>query len=301
MQIADGTTVTVKVNGNLVQGVVDGYNTKYQLHYIRLADGSRLLRKVLSTVSAVATTVDQNEGEEALPSVPTTRRFSINTRFDFLERFVKMVACGPSNSLVISGAGGLGKSFTVKKVLKANNLVEGQDYVIIKGYATSKSIYRKLYECSDMLVIFDDCDSVIKEQTSVNILKAALDSEAVRTVTWLAESRGEDSLPNQFEFTGKVMFLTNIDADKVPQPLVSRAQMVDVGMTVDEKIERMHTIVADIRVEIDINVKREVIAFLSTIRHNVKDLNIRSFLKVLDIRVSEPTDWRDIAEYSVSL
>lgn len=301
MQIADGTTVTVKVNGNLVQGVVDGYNVKYQLPYIRLADGSRLLRKVLSTVSAVTATVDQDGGEEVLPRVPTLRRFSINTRFDFLERFVKMVACGPSNSLVISGAGGLGKSFTVKKVLSNNNLVEGRDYVIIKGYATSKSIYRKLYECSDMLVIFDDCDSVIKEQTSVNILKAALDSEEVRTVTWLAESRGEDSLPNQFEFTGKVMFLTNIDADKVPQPLVSRAQMVDVGMTVDEKIERMQTIVADVRVEIDISVKREVIDFLSALRHQMKDLNMRTFLKVLDIRVSEPTDWRDIAEYSVSL
>ena len=215
--------------------------------------------------------------------------------------FVRMVGQGPSTSLVIAGSGGLGKSYTVKKVLVSCGLVEDEDYIVVKGYATPKSLYRKLYENPDMVIVFDDCDSVLKDATAVNLLKAALDSEPVRTISWLSEQRGEDSLPTSFEFRGKVIFLTNMDRTQVPQAMLSRAQMVDVSMSADEKIERMRSIVNDIRPDLEVGLKFEVISFLNEFRHRCKDLNLRTFLKVADIRISEPELWRDIAEYSISL
>jgi hypothetical protein len=72
-------------------------------------------------------------------------------------------------------------------------------------------------------------------------------------------------------------------------------------MTADEKIERMRSIVNDIRPDLEVGIKFEVIGFLNEFRHRCKDLNLRTFLKVADIRVSEPELWRDIAEYSISL
>jgi hypothetical protein len=293
-----GTKVTVKVKGALVEATYDGYNERYELPYVKLEDGSRLLRKVLAVAGVDSTNADV--ANDLTPAVPG-RVFDINTRFRFVESFVKMVGRGPSTSLVIAGSGGLGKSYTVKKVLSACGLVEDEDYIIVKGYATPKSLYRKLYENPDMVIVFDDCDSVLKDQTAVNLLKAALDSEPVRTISWLSEQRGEDSLPNSFEFRGKVIFLTNMDRTQVPQAMLSRAQMVDVSMTADEKIERMRSIVNDIRPDLEVGIKFEVIGFLNEFRHRCKDLNLRTFLKVADIRVSEPELWRDIAEYSISL
>jgi hypothetical protein len=300
--ISLGTAVTVKIKGQLVQGVYDGRNEKYGLPYVKLTNGSRVLRKIFA-VNGVAVSESPSQPElthEALPSVPG-RVFDINTRFTFVESFVKMIARGPSTSLIIAGSGGLGKSYTVKKVLASCGMIEDEHFIIVKGYATPKSLYRKLYENPSMIIIFDDCDSVLKDQTAVNLLKAALDSEAVRTISWLSEQRGEDSLPTSFEFSGKVIFLTNMDRTQVPQAMLSRAQLVDVSMTADEKIERMRSIAVDIRSDLEIELKHEVINFLNEFRHRCKDLNLRTLLKVMDIRTSEPQLWRDIAEYSISL
>lgn len=296
--IAIGTSVTVKVEGKLVQGVYDGFNTKYNLPYVKLESGSRVLRRVLS-LPGVPTSTDGSESASEVSESVQSRTFDINTRFLFLEKLVKMVADGPSNSLIVSGSGGLGKSFTVKKIFSECGLVEDEHYMIVKGYATPKSLYRKLCENPDMTIVFDDCDSVLKDQNSVNILKAALDSEPVRTVCWLIE--GESDLPKSFDFTGKIVFLTNLDRSQVPQALISRAQVVDIGMTPDEKIDRMRAIIEDVRTDLHISVKNDVIDFLHSFRHRMKDLNMRTLLKVLDIRISEPTIWKDIAEYSITL
>src|SRR5210317_1000086 len=44
-------------------------------------------------------------------------RFDINTRFSFVEKLVTMVASKVQASAVITGEGGLGKTFTVRKTL----------------------------------------------------------------------------------------------------------------------------------------------------------------------------------------
>ena len=46
-----------------------------------------------------------------------SERFDINTRFGFVEKLVTMVASGVQPSAVITGEGGLGKTYTVTKTL----------------------------------------------------------------------------------------------------------------------------------------------------------------------------------------
>lgn len=319
--IQPGTKVTVKIGGEIKIATYVDFATKYGLARVDI-DGRRILRKIYSVVdgqstqvnrsglagllsghqaSAVTTVLVRNVDEDAdaeVAPLPTVRQFHINDRFDFLSRLVRMVGGKKSNSLVVSGSGGLGKSFTVRQALEG--VITTDDYVVIKGFATPKSLYRALYENSEKLVIFDDCDSVLQDPKAVNILKAALDSEKVRTISWLTEAAATDeSLPNKFDFTGQVIFITNLDKSRVPQPLLSRAQLIDVGMTADEKIERMRALVSDIRPDIEVGIKNEVIDHIYSFRHVCKDLNFRSLLKALEIRQAEPTVWRDIVEYSI--
>ena len=153
-------------------------------------------------------------------------RFSINERFGFLSDMVTMLARGDQASVVVTGPGGLGKSHTVTNALvktgftDTSTLEEGsvvnkeKAFNVIKGYSTPKGLYRTLYENREGVVVFDDCDSVLKDPVSVNLLKAALDSYDRRIISWRADFRDEE-LPNSFEFKGRVVFISNMDSGKL--------------------------------------------------------------------------------------
>ena len=58
-----------------------------------------------------------------------TIEFDINTRFEFLESLVKMIVSKNIPSLLITGEGGLGKTFTVKKVISDAGLDDAANHM----------------------------------------------------------------------------------------------------------------------------------------------------------------------------
>ena len=180
-------------------------------------------------------------------------RFTINERFGFVTDMVAMLAAGAQASVVVTGPGGLGKSFTVTKALTecgfndisvlddfavGTILKSAKTFRVIKGYSTPKGLYRTLYENKDGVIVFDDCDSVLKDPVSLNLLKGALDSYSRRIISWRADIRDED-LPNSFEFKGRVVFISNLPSGQLDQAIISRSMAVDLSMTSAQKIERM--------------------------------------------------------------
>lgn len=113
-------------------------------------------------------TINNNESTEI-------KEFTINQKFDMIGSMVSMVCEGNSNALIISGDGGLGKTHTVVSAIKEHKLEEDKDVMTIKGYSTPKALYCKLYEAMQinkkMLVVFDDCDSILENDTAINILQ----------------------------------------------------------------------------------------------------------------------------------
>ena len=137
-------------------------------------------------------------------------RFTINQRFEFVTDMVRMLANGDQASVIVTGPGGLGKSFNVIKALEKSNMKDvtlleefeigtrmnmNKTFRVIKGYSTPKGLYRALYENKDGVIVFDDCDSVLKDPVSLNLLKAALDSYDKRIISWRADIRDEDLRP----------------------------------------------------------------------------------------------------------
>lgn len=240
---------------------------------------------------------------------------SIDTRFAYVEALVDMVIAGRSKSLIVCGDGGLGKTFTVTSRLRAASLVTEHesnkaslvngvmvieyDYESVKGFTTPKALYRALHRNRERLVLFDDCDSVWKDATSVSILKAALDSYDERWVTWLSEAR-QDDLPATFRFDGRIIFISNLSLAQLDQAVLSRALYVDVTMTAEEKIERIRTLAPKIRPEVALSVKQEALEVLAQYAETAGDLNLRTFLKVLDIRLAGRADWRELARYVIT-
>ena len=217
-------------------------------------------------------------------------------------------------SVVVSGPGGLGKSHTVTAALAKTGFqdlttldeigigdnVPANSFRVIKGYSTPKGLYRVLYENKDGVVVFDDCDSVLKDPVSLNLLKAALDSYDRRIISWRADIKDED-LPTCFEFKGRVVFISNLPSDALDQAIISRSLAVDLTMTPEQKVDRMRYLLDQpaFMPEYSKEHKVDALHLIGELVDRVKDLSLRTLIQVTKIRKSAGAKWRDLAEYAI--
>ena len=243
-------------------------------------------------------------------------KYDINTRFGFVEKLVNMVATGVQPSAVITGEGGLGKTHTVTKTLEKNGFQDISDlgefavgavlnmakcYTMVKGYSTAKGLYRTLFENNNSVIVFDDCDAVLKDPVALNLLKGALDSYGRRVISWNADMRDED-LPRSFCFEGRVIFISNMDQDRIDQAIRSRSMMIDLSMGLDQKIERMEFIAgsADFMPEYDKKIKGDAMTLIKELKTQAKEISLRTLISVCKIRAANPADYKDLASYMLT-
>jgi hypothetical protein len=243
---------------------------------------------------------------------PKIDEFGINKRFDFVDQMVRMVSAKTIASAIITGQGGLGKTHTVIKSLKTagfadvtdlasfevgTRIVSPKSFRVIKGFSTAKGLYRTLFEGNGMVLVFDDCDSVLKDPVALNLLKGALDSYGDRYINWNADIR-DDDLPRSFKFTGSIVFISNMDLDRIDQAVRSRAMCVDVSMTQSQKLERMEVIMKDPEFlpEYNIEYKAEALLFIDGIKDKVQNLSLRSLISAVKI-CAQGGDWKSLAKY----
>ena len=244
-----------------------------------------------------------------------SNRFDINTRFGFVEKLVTMVATGVQPSAVITGEGGLGKTYTVTKTLEVNGYKDITDlaefevgsiintrkcFTMVKGYSTAKGLYRTLFENNKSIIVFDDCDAVLKDPVALNLLKGALDSYGKRVISWNADMR-DDDLPRSFNFEGRVIFISNMDQSRIDQAIRSRSMMIDLSMTLDQKIDRMeHIALSDAFLpEYDAKTKTDALALIREIKDDCKEVSLRTLISVTKVRASNK-DWKDLATYMLT-
>ena len=245
---------------------------------------------------------------------PTESKFSINQRFGFVRDMVQMLAKGDQASVVVSGPGGLGKSHTVSAALadagftdlsvldelSDGAVVPDKSFRVVKGYSTPKGLYRVLFENRNSVVVFDDCDSVLKDPVSLNLLKAALDSYSRRIISWRADTRDEE-LPNVFEFKGRVVFISNLASSSMDQAIISRSLAVDLTMTAKQKVERMRFLLEqkDFMPDYEKHHKVDAMNLIDKLCDEVKELSLRTLIQVTKIRKSAGANWKDLAEYAI--
>ena len=248
-------------------------------------------------------------------AVEKSNRYDINTRFGFVEKLVNMVATGVQPSAVITGEGGLGKTYTVTKTLEANGYKDISDlaefqvgsiintrkcFTTVKGYSTAKGLYRTLFENNKSIIVFDDCDAVLKDPVALNLLKGALDSYGKRIISWNADMK-DDDLPRSFEFTGRVIFISNMDQEKIDQAIRSRSMMIDLSMSLDQKIDRMEFIAKsdEFLPEYDAKIKSDSLSLIREIKDECKEISLRTLIAVCKIRASNK-EYKDLATYMLT-
>jgi hypothetical protein len=209
--------------------------------------------------------------------------------FGNLERLTKMVGRGIQPSLVITGMAGVGKTHLVKETLKGMGLTESKDFVHFKGRATAAGLFITLYQNSDKIIVLDDCDSVFKDDDAVNILKAALDSYDTRKISYISSKPLKDEygdpIPPHFEFTGRIIFISNIHQSKLDEAIRSRSFVSDITMNTTQMFTRMEQLMEGMERSIPIAAKQQALEIMKRLDSKFAgiDVNLRSFIKAARI------------------
>ena len=241
-------------------------------------------------------------------------------RFDMLEDMTRATKKGDVRAMIVSGPPGVGKSFGVEKVLGKHDLIStlgerAPKYQVVKGAMSAIGLYCKLFNYADKdnVLVFDDCDSILQEDLSLNILKAALDSKKTRRIHWNTDSfkLRNEGVPDSFEFKGSAIFITNIKFENVKSKkmrdhlaaIESRCHYID--LTIDserEKMLRIKQIVGDGMLKahmLDDETHERVVDFIDINKKNLRELSLRTVLKVADLAKAFPDNWEAMAENTV--
>jgi hypothetical protein len=209
--------------------------------------------------------------------------------FNNLERLTKMVGRGIQPSLVITGGAGLGQTYLVKKTLTDMGLEEAKQFVHFKGRATAAGLFVTIYENSDKIIVLDDCDSVFKDVDAVNLLKAALDSYDTRKLSYISTKPLKDTygdpVPRHFEFTGKIIFISNISQSKLDDAIKSRSFVADISMNTKQMFQRIDDLKDQIETKIPNEVKDKALEIMKGLekKYDGVEINLRSFIKACRI------------------
>lgn len=234
-------------------------------------------------------------------STPLNR---VRKKFELMADLSKMVGNNFSNSLLIYGRGGLGKSYTVAEVLKQNGIV----YETLRGYASPTALFNYLYDHREgEVILIDDCDSVFKDTVGLNILKSVLETSDVRHVSWLSPSPAVRV--QEFRFTSRIIFLSNMSLNKLcvnMEALLSRIQTFHLEMEPDEVISQMKQIALTCEYK-DVK-KADRLMIVRFFRDNMDEiaslgskLNFRHYVKALDAFRYDKRSWRKIVTGSLGI
>jgi len=246
----------------------------------------------------------------------------LRDRFEILDDMTRAVKSGKVRAMIVTGPPGVGKSFGVEKVLAKHDVFANvaQDeklkkYEVVKGAMSAIGLYAKLYHYKDAknIIVFDDCDSVLLDDLSLNILKAALDTSSKRMIHWNTDSNllRREGVPDSFEFKGGAIFITNIKFDHVKskklkdhlEALESRCHYLDLTIDTErEKLLRIRQVVESCGMlddyDLEDQAKLEVVEFINANAKRMRELSLRMVLKIADLRASMPRNWQRVAELS---
>lgn len=231
----------------------------------------------VKVIKGVAETIMPNKGTKKADAIlDDTEYADPDVVFSDLSQYVTLVGRRLIPALMITGQGGIGKSYTVSEILNKYG-AKGKEYVIMKGRCTPSAMYKFLYNHYNQICVFDDCDSIFNSEDGMNILKGALDSGNPREISWMTKGpdiidtfgvesheeceeilsaasedrKGAPVTPSYFVFKGGVIFISNLtkrDIYKKDRAILSRCTVIDIVLRAKDVINRIESVLPTIKI-----------------------------------------------------
>jgi hypothetical protein len=275
---------------------------------VRVADPSNADYVVLDGVQPKKKEVVTETDEEAIER--------IRERFEVLTQMTEATQEGNVRAMIVSGPPGVGKSYGVEEQLNKSDIFNKMadvppKFEVVRGSMSALGLYQKLYKFSNPgnILVLDDCDTVLFDDVSLNILKAALDSSKKRYISWNTESRilAHEGVPDRFEYRGSVIMITNIKFNYVKSKklqdhlaaIMSRCHYLDLTMdTVRDKFLRCKQVVSDGNMLAEYGFSKEegegLIQFMEDHKEQLNEISLRMVTKLADLKKMSD-DWQRLA------
>jgi hypothetical protein len=233
-------------------------------------------------------------------------------RYSGVESFIEKMANGKFFSLIVNGPPGIGKTHSVELYLKK---YAKDSYKVISGHMTLLSLYSVLYgyRKKGQIVVLDDVDSVFSKVEGVNILKAAMDTKAVRNIHWESPSGllNTMELPKNFEFNGGVILISNIGFGGTNGKLVAhllalkdRSYCIPIAESTENSLFKQICFMVLERdlmtaLEVPQDAQQMLLEYIDDNQKHFHTLSLRTVVKISKLYNLDPVDWRLMAEQSL--
>lgn len=233
-------------------------------------------------------------------------------RFGMLDKLTRGCISNDIRSMIVVGAPGVGKTFTVESILETTPDLK---YEIVKGGLSAVELYKMGYRNRrpGSVVVIDDADSIFSDEEGLSILKAMCDSSSTRRVSWLKDSSTlrEDEVPQTYDFQGSFIFISNIDFQRYIdtggnkyvvhfEALMSRSLYLDLRVHDRQAISLWVEHVAThgkmfAKENVSEAVGKDILAFLKKNRDDLREYSLRTAVKLCGLAKSHH-DWKDMAQ-----
>ena len=259
--------------------------------------------------------LSQENQEPEIVETEDEIRAKLTERFNALNLISSQTVNGKNKALIVSGPAGVGKSHNVLQAAREFEK-RGGKVGVIKGFCRPTGLYRALYDHSAQndVLIFDDADSAFGDPVSLNLLKAACELSENRRISWMAETKmltdEGDRLPRTFEYSGNIVFITNIDMQAAVDrghglaahfdALMSRSLYIDLGMkNKRDCIVRIKQVVESGALSshgITSTDAREILGFVEENSDKLRELSLRLVVKIGHLKRNNPVQWKSLAK-----
>ena len=131
--------------------------------------------------------------------------------YDEFRPLVQAFADGHHESMNILGAGGVGKSETVRRIMQHTH--GGIGWTLLKGKHTPLDLYARLYQSRTKPIVLDDLDGLMRDPNNTAMLKCVCDTTPVKRVEWgsfhHAFRSTDELLPKSFDSISRVCAIAN--------------------------------------------------------------------------------------------
>ncbi len=240
-------------------------------------------------------------------------------RFSLYQEAVQAVVEGSQRGRIIYGGSGLGKSSEVDTCEKNANGV----FVRLSGVCGLPDFIRFLYKIRNGGVgIIDDCDSLLEDEDSLNIFKAAFDTRQIqKTISYHKRIKllddNEKTIPSSFSYSGRLLVITNKNLKKminnninkklIPhwKAIIDRVGFLSLELDTPRrrflwiKYKCQNSSIFQANNIYDRKIQEEILSFIKENINHFDEPSLRLVVNLCEYRLHHPRNWKEHAKLSL--